>query len=39
VPLILVHAVTNGAIFAFVWLADGRVHDATGAVVPLWFLL
>ena len=38
-PLILVHAVTNGAIFAFVWLGDGRVHDATGAVVPLWFLL
>ncbi|HVN40306.1 MAG TPA: CPBP family glutamic-type intramembrane protease [Myxococcota bacterium] len=39
VPLILVHAVTNGAIFALVWLADGRVHDATGAVVSLWFLL
>ena len=39
VSLILVHAVTNGAIFALVWLGDGRVHDATGAVVPLWFLL
>jgi CAAX prenyl protease-like protein len=39
VPLILVHAVTNGAIFAFVLLCDGRFRDAQGAPIPLWFLL
>jgi CAAX prenyl protease-like protein len=39
VPLILVHAVTNGAIFAFVLLCDGRFHDAQGAPITLWFLL
>jgi CAAX prenyl protease-like protein len=38
-PLILVHAVTNGAIFAFVLLADGRFRDASGAPIPLWFFL
>lgn len=38
-PLILVHAVTNGAIFAFVLLCDGRFHDAQGAPIALWFLL
>jgi CAAX prenyl protease-like protein len=39
VPLIVVHAVTNGAIFLFVWLCDGRFRDAQGAPIPLWFLL
>ena len=39
VPLILVHAVTNCAIFAFVLLCDGRFHDATGAPIRLWFLI
>ncbi len=39
VPLIVVHAVTNGAIFAFVLLCDGRFRDAQGAPIPLWFLL
>jgi len=38
-PLILVHAVTNGAIFAFVLLCDGRFQDAQGAPIALWFLL
>jgi CAAX prenyl protease-like protein len=39
VPLIAVHAVTNGAIFAFVLLGDGHFRDAQGAPIPLWFLL
>jgi hypothetical protein len=39
VPLIVVHAVTNAAIFAFVLLCDGRFHDARGAPIGLWFLL
>jgi CAAX prenyl protease-like protein len=39
VPLILVHAVTNGAIFAFVLLCDGRFRDGQGAPIGLWFLL
>jgi CAAX prenyl protease-like protein len=39
VPLIVVHAVTNGAIFAFVLLCDGRFRDASGVPIPLWFLL
>jgi CAAX prenyl protease-like protein len=39
VPLVVVHAVTNGAIFAFVLLADGRFRDAAGAPISLWFLL
>lgn len=39
VPLIVVHVVTNGAIFAFVLLCDGRFRDAQGAPIPLWFLL
>lgn len=39
VPLVIVHAVTNGAIFAFVLLCDGRFRDAQGAPIGLWFLL
>jgi CAAX prenyl protease-like protein len=38
-PLVLVHAVTNGAIFAFVLLCDGRFRDASGNPIALWFLL
>jgi hypothetical protein len=38
-PLVLVHAVTNGAIFAFVVLCDGVFRDASGAPIPLWFFL
>jgi CAAX prenyl protease-like protein len=38
-PLVLVHAVTNGAIFAFVLLCDGSFRDAAGNPIPLWFLL
>jgi CAAX prenyl protease-like protein len=38
-PLVLVHAVTNGAIFAFVLLCDGRFRDAAGNAISLWFLL
>lgn len=39
VPLIIVHAVTNGAIFAFVLLCDERFRDGQGAPISLWFLL
>ena len=38
-PLVWVHAVTNGAIFAFVLLCDGRFRDAAGNPLSLWFLL
>jgi CAAX protease family protein len=38
-PLVLVHAVTNSAIFAFVVLFDRRFHDAAGAPISLWFFL
>jgi CAAX prenyl protease-like protein len=38
-PLVLVHAVTNGAIFAFVMLCDGAFRDAEGAPISLWFFL
>ena len=38
-PLILVHAVTNGAILLFVALSDGRVRDLGGQLVDLWFLV
>jgi CAAX prenyl protease-like protein len=37
--LVLVHAVSNLAIFLFVLLADGRIRDADGAVLNLWFFL
>jgi CAAX prenyl protease-like protein len=39
VPLIVVHAVTNGAIFLFVVLCDGRFTDAAGAPIDLWFFI
>ena len=38
-PLVLVHAVTNGAIFAFVLLCDGEFRDAAGRAISLWFFL
>jgi len=38
-PLVLVHAVTNGAIFAFVLRFDGVFRDAAGAPISLWFFL
>jgi uncharacterized protein len=38
-PLVLVHAVTNGAIFAFVPCFDGVFRDASGAPISLWFFL
>jgi CAAX prenyl protease-like protein len=38
-PLVLVHAVTNGAIFAFVLAFDGAFRDASGAPISLWFFL
>ena len=38
-PLVLVHAVTNGAIFAFVLAFDGVFRDASGAPISLWFFL
>ena len=38
-PLVLVHAVTNGAIFAFAVLFDGVFRDASGARISLWFFL
>lgn len=37
--LVLVHAVTNGAILAFAVWGDGRFTDANGAPIPLWFLV
>jgi CAAX prenyl protease-like protein len=38
-PVVIAHAATNGAIFAFVVLCDGRFRDASGAPIPLWFFL
>lgn len=38
-PLILAHAVTNGAIFLFVVLSDGRLRGPDGRPIALWFLL
>ena len=39
VPIVLVHAVTNGAIFAFVIAFDRVFRDGSGAPIPLWFFL
>jgi hypothetical protein len=36
---VLVHAVTNGAIIAFVYAFDRVFHDAAGAPISLWFFL
>lgn len=38
-PIVLVHAVTNGAIWAFVVAFDGHFLDAEGRPIPLWFFL
>jgi len=38
-PIVLVHAVTNGAIFAFVCAFDRVFRDAAGAPISLWFFL
>lgn len=38
-PIVIAHAVTNGAIFVFVATCDGRFTDASGAPIPLWFFL
>lgn len=38
-PLVLVHAVSNLSIFLFVLLANGRIADAGGSPLDLWFFL
>ena len=38
-PIILAHAVTNGAVLVFVLLSDGRFVGADGRPIPFWFLL
>ncbi len=38
-PLVVLHAVTNGAILAFAMLAEGALHDASGAPVSFWFFI
>jgi hypothetical protein len=38
-PLVLVHAVTNGAILAFVVFFDGHFTGADGQPLGLWFFL
>jgi len=38
-PLVLVHAVSNLSIFLFVLLANGRLTDADGSPLSLWFFL
>lgn len=38
-PLVLVHAVSNLSIFLFVLIADGRLKDAGGSPLSLWFFL
>ena len=38
-PIILVHAVTNLAIFGFVVLFDGRLLDGAGEPISLWFFI
>jgi hypothetical protein len=38
-PVVIAHAVTNGAILAFVVLCDDRFHDATGKPISLWFFV
>ena len=37
--LVLVHAVTNGSILAFVALGSGHVRDIEGTLVDLWFFV
>jgi CAAX prenyl protease-like protein len=38
-PIVLVHAVTNAAIFAFVVAFERVFRDASGAPISLWFFL
>jgi CAAX prenyl protease-like protein len=38
-PLVLVHAVSNAAIFAFVLAFEGVFRDGAGAPIALWFFL
>jgi CAAX protease family protein len=38
-PLVLVHAVSNAAIFAFVCAFDGAFRNVSGAPISLWFFL
>ena len=38
-PIVLVHAVTNAAIFVFVIAYDGHFRDASGQPISLWFFL
>jgi hypothetical protein len=38
-PIVLAHAVTNGAILLFAVLCDGRFQGADGLPIPLGFLL
>lgn len=38
-PLVLVHAVTNGAVLLFAALSDGKISGADGVPIPFWFLV
>jgi CAAX prenyl protease-like protein len=38
-PIVLVHAVTNGAILLFAVLCEGRIQGADGLAIPFWFLV
>jgi len=38
-PLVVVHAASNLSIFLFVLLANGRITDADGSPLDLWFFL
>lgn len=39
VPMVITHAASNVALFLFVIFADGRIHDAQGNPLSLWFFL
>jgi CAAX prenyl protease-like protein len=38
-PLVLVHAVTNGAILLFAVLCEGRIQGGDGLPISFWFLV
>ncbi len=38
-PLVLVHAITNGAILLFVVLGEGLIRGNDGLPIPFWFLV
>lgn len=38
-PLVIVHAASNLSILLFVVFADGKLMDAAGDPIPLWFFL